>query len=295
MSSKHRFILIVYMCISAMSAAQTGMDKKTEIHGHRGFRGHFPENTLTAFKEAAKLGVDAIELDIVISKDSQVVVSHEPWFNHKICSDPNGEKVRARKQRNLYTMNYSEIRQYDCGKLGNSGFPEQKAMAEYKPLLSEVIETVEAYCKENRLAPVTYNIEIKSSKPGDRKYHPSPKKIAALLDGVIKKYNISERILVQSFDLRSLQEFHKLEPQIRIGLLIANLGSVEHNMKKLGFVPYMYNPALKLVRAKVIKQVHEKGAKIIVWTVNSEKDMKRLIKMGVDGLITDYPNVALQL
>lgn len=295
MSKKHQFILLACMCISAMSAAQTNMDKKTEIHGHRGFRGHFPENTLTAFKEAVKLGVDAIELDIVISKDSQVVVSHEPWFNHRICSGPDGEKVRSRRQRNLHTMNYSEIRQYDCGKLGNSEFPQQKAIPEYKPLLSEVIETMEACCRENHLAPVQYNIEIKSSKMGDRKYHPVPKKIAALLDAVIKRYNINERILVQSFDVRSLQEFHKLEPSIRIGLLIANLGSVEHNVKKLGFVPYMYNPNVKMVRASLVKQVHRKGAKIIVWTVNSEKDMQRLIKLGVDGLITDYPDVALKL
>jgi len=266
-----------------------------EIHGHRGFRGHFPENTLTAFKEAVKLGVDAIELDIVISKDSQVVVSHEPWFNHKICSDPNGEKVRSRKQHNLYTLTYKEIRQYDCGNLGNKEFPEQQAVPEYKPLLSEVIETIEKYCMDNHLPPVQYNVEIKSSKPGDRKYHPAPKKIAALLDAVLKKYNISERILVQSFDVRSLQEFHKLQPSVRIGLLIANIGSVEHNIRKLGFTPYMYNPNLKMVRAKTVRQVHEKGAKIIVWTVNSEKDMKRLIKLGVDGLITDYPNTAMAL
>lgn len=287
--------IIFLFLIPMLTQAQTAMQTKVEIHGHRGFRGHFPENTLIAFQEAAKLGVDAVELDIIISKDSQVVVSHEAWFNHKICSEPNGEKVRSRHQHNLHKLNYSTIKQYDCGKRGHPDFPEQQAMPAYKPLLSEVIEQLETYCKENKLAPVQYNIEIKSSKLGDGKYHPSPKKIAELLNAVLSKYTINERILVQSFDVRSLQAFHKLQPEIKIGLLIANVGSVEHNIKKLGFTPYMYNPALKLVKAKTIKAAHEKNVKVIVWTVNDEKDMQRLIKLGVDGLITDYPNRALKL
>lgn len=278
-----------------MSKAQTIPDKKVEIHGHRGFRGLYPENTITAFKEAVKIGVDAIELDVVISKDSQVVVSHEPWFNHKICSEPNGERVKTRKQHNLYKLDYKEIRKYDCGKRGHKDFPDQKAIPEYKPLLSEVIDSIEAYCKENKLPPVQYNIEIKSSKLGDRKYHPSPKKLAVLVSNVLDKYKIKDRFLIQSFDVRSLQAIHLLEPEIRIGLLVFNAGSVKHNINKLGFTPYMYNPALKLVKAKTVRQAHEKGAKVIIWTVNSEKDMKKLIKLGVDGLITDYPNVAKKL
>ncbi|MCW3085642.1 MAG: hypothetical protein JWP12_3008 [Bacteroidetes bacterium] len=290
-----KYIALAIICGPLFSDAQTEMNKKTEIHGHRGFRGHFPENTLTAFKEAAKLGVDAIEMDIIISKDSQVVVSHEPWFNYKICSEPDGEQVRSRKQHNLHTLTYAQIRQYDCGKRGNPGFPEQAKIPEYKPLLSEVIEGVEQYCKDNHLPLIQYNIEIKSGKLGDGKYHPAPAEIARLLNNVLKKYGIGGRILIQSFDVRSLQAMHQLDPSLRIGLLVANFGSVAHNIHRLGFTPYMYNPALKLVSAKTVQQVHEKGAKIIVWTVNSPADMKRLILLGVDGLITDYPNIALAL
>lgn len=276
-------------------AQTTSVKHKIEIHGHRGFRGHFPENTLTSFKEAAKLGVDAIELDIVISKDSQVVVSHEPWFNHKICSEPNGDKIRARHQHNLYKLNYSEIKKYDCGKRGNIEFPEQQQISEYKPLLSEVIETMEQFCKENNLPPIQYNIEIKSGKIGDGIWHPSPEKIALLVHDVIKNYNINERIMIQSFDVRSLQAYHKIESDTRIGLLIVNTGSVKHNLNKLGFIPYMYNPALKLAKANTISQAQKSGCKVIVWTVNSEKDMEHMIQLGVDGLITDYPNIALSL
>jgi glycerophosphoryl diester phosphodiesterase len=291
-----KYITGIFIALPLLLQAQTiTLSKRTEIHGHRGFRGHFPENTLTAFREAAKLGVDAVELDVVISKDSQVVVSHEPWFNYKICTEPTGEKVKALKQHNLYKLTYAEIRTYDCGKRGNSEFPLQQAIPEHKPLLSETIEQIDQYCRDNNLPMVTYNIEIKSGKIGDGKWHPEPQRIAELLHRVLEQYGISGRILVQSFDVRSLQAMHKLEPELRIGLLIANTGSVDHNIRKLGFTPYMYNPALKLTKEHTVKQAHQHGCKIIPWTVNQEDDMKRLIEWGVDGLITDYPDVALRL
>ncbi|MCW3072175.1 MAG: hypothetical protein JWO44_2065 [Bacteroidetes bacterium] len=291
-----KYIIAIFTGLPLLLQAQTiTLSKRTEIHGHRGFRGHFPENTLTAFKEAVKLGVDAIELDVIISKDSQVVVSHEPWFNYKFCSEPNGEKVKALKQHNLYRLTYAEIKTYDCGLRANGEFPLQQACAEYKPLLSEVIEVLDQFCRDNNFPLVTYNIEIKSGKIGDGKWHPEPQKIAELLHNVIKPYNIGDRILIQSFDTRSLQAIHKLDPELRIGLLIANTGSVDHNIRKLGFTPYMYNPALKLTKEHTVKQAHQHGCKIIPWTINRDEDMRRLIEWGVDGLITDYPDVALKL
>ena len=291
-----RFFLPIILFINCVLVAQTSsMNNKVEIHGHRGFRGKFPENTLVAFQEAVKLGVDAIELDVVISKDSQVVVSHEPWFNHKICSEPNGEKVRSRKQHNMHKLTYAEIKKYDCGKRGNPEFPDQQKIPEYKPLLSEVIETIEAYCKENNLPPVQYNIEIKCWKLGDSRWHPKPQVMSDLVYRTIKKYNISERMLIQSFDVRCLQTMHKLDPALKIGLLTVGRGSVEHHLKKLGFTPYMYNPSLKLANAATIRKIHEHQCKAIVWTVNSEKDIQRMIALGVDGIVTDRPDIALKL
>jgi glycerophosphoryl diester phosphodiesterase len=290
-----KYLLALIICIPFFAVSQTKMSKKIEIHGHRGFRGYYPENTLTAFKEAVKIGVDAIELDVVISKDSQVIVSHEPWFNHKICTEPNGDRITLRNQHNLYKMNYEDIKKYDCGSKGNSEFPEQKKIAEYKPLLSETIEEIEKFCNENNLPKISYNIEIKSGKLGDKKWHPLPQKIVELVYNVIKEFNINERIMIQSFDLRSLQAIHKLDPTLKIGLLIANTGSVEHNINKLGFIPYMYNPSIKLTKEKTVKHAHQQGCKVMVWTVNSPDDMQRLIDYGVDGLITDFPDIALKL
>ena len=134
-------LLQLFVVLNFFCTAQ--VQKKTEVHGHRGFRGLYPENTLTAFKAAAKSGADYIELDIIISKDSQVVVSHDPWFNSKTCTQPDNKKVKKSNQRNLHAMTYAEIKKYDCGKRGNKKFPEQLETEAYRPLLSEVIKTME--------------------------------------------------------------------------------------------------------------------------------------------------------
>lgn len=291
-----QLLLILFLLINSYSFSQ----KKVEVHGHRGFRGLFPENTLIAFKEAIKAGADYIELDVIITKDSQVVVSHEPWFNPNTCTSPEGNAITKRTKNNLHKLTYSEIKKYDCGKRGNKKFPQQAKLEEYKPLLSEVIETMEAFTKENNLPPVKYNIEIKNNKFGDGKYHFDTKITSALIYNVIKKYlpagqpgSINDRVMIQSFDVRSLKEIHKLNPEFKIGLLVANFTSVKLNISKLGFTPYSYNPNSKICKQKTIEQTHQLGCKVIVWTVNSEKEMKKFIDLGVDGIITDYPNIVI--
>lgn len=284
-----QLLLIIFFFSSSYSFSQ----KKVEVHAHRGFRGLFPENTLTSFKEAIKAGADYIELDVMISKDSQVVVTHEPWFNPNTCTSPEGNAITKRTKNNLHKLTYAEIKKYDCGKRGNKKFPQQAKMEEYKPLLSEVIETMEAFTKENNLPPVKYNIEIKNNKFGDGKYNFDTKITSALIYNVIKKYSINDRIIIQSFDVRSLKEIHKLNPELKIGLLVANFTSVKLNIQKLGFTPHSYNPASKICKQKTIEQSHQLGCKVIVWTVNSEKEMKKFVDLGVDGIITDYPNLVL--
>lgn len=289
-----RFTVFAILLLPFSGIAQSGI-KTVEIHGHRGFRGRFPENTVTAFVAAAKLGAAAIEMDVVISADSQVVVSHEPWFNHRICSEPDGTPVTRENQHNLYQLDYAKIRTYDCGKRGNPKFPGQAATAEHKPLLSEVIDAVESCCRNNHLPPVQYNIEIKCGRSGDNKWHPPPQTMVRLLCAVLKKYSINGRILIQSFDMRSLRIIHALDPSLRTGLLSANIRSVRHNIRRLGYTPYMYNPYKRLANRGVIRRAHKKGMKVIVWTISSEKEMKRCIRRGADGLITDYPDIAIKL
>ena len=268
-------------------------EKKYEIYGHRGARGYFPENTLVGFIEAVKIGIHWLELDVVISKDKKVVVSHEPWMSTKLCTLPDGCPVTSRKY-NLYKMNYEEIKKFDCGKRTDKNFLKQKSIPSYKPLLNEMIDEVDAYTSEHDLPQIKYCIEIKSFKITERKYQPPAKEFAELVYQVIKEKKIENRVLVQSFDRRILRHFQKLDSTVKTGLIFINLFSVKTNIKKLGFVPYSYNPYHNFITKRMIDKAHEIGMKVIAWTVNDEKRMKQLIKNDVNGIVTDYPDIALR-
>ena len=256
----------------------------------------YPENTLTAFIEAIKLGVKTLELDLVISADKQVVVSHEAWMNSHFCSMPDGMPVEPNMERNLnlFQMPYSEIKRYDCGKRGNSEFPEQKAIPEHKPLLSEVILKADEFTQNNNLNPVLFNLEIKSEdNPGV--FNPSPEVFVDLIYQEILKYDLKTRVTVQSFDVTMLQQMKKIDASIQTGLLVENKDSIEMNLDRLGFIPDFYNPEFVLVNRALIDTVRQKNMKLNTWTVNELADMQRLVLMGVDGIITDFPERAIKL
>lgn len=273
------------------------ISKELDIQGHRGARGLFPENTVTAFTEAVKLGVNTLEMDVVVSNDSQLVVSHEAWMNDAFCTHPDGRAVEkdSAMSYNLYKMNYSEIAGFDCGKRGNANFPLQKAIPEHKPLLSEVITKVEAYIKENKLPSVAYNIETKSEPANDGIYNPDPATFVRLLYSELKKQNILEHVIIQSFDVRTLQELHKVDSSVKTALLVENTKDYETELNKLGFSPSIYSPDFHLINDTLVKALHEKNIQLIPWTVNEPTDMKTLADKGVDGIITDYPDKAINI
>lgn len=272
------------------------MHDKIDIQGHRGARGLFPENTITSFIEAIKLGVDTLEMDVVISKDLQVVVSHEAWMNDFFCTRPDGKVVEenSKDKYNLYKMTYAEISNYDCGIRGNKEFPLQKKLTEHKPLLSEVIKHVEEFVCENKLRPIKYNIEIKSEEGEDGAFNPEPKQFVELVYNEIVKHKIVEKTNLQSFDVRILQEIKKKDTCIQMALLVENEGGLEVNLKRLGFVPNTYSPDFYLVDVILVQQVHKYSMKLIPWTVNEITDIKKLIALGVDGIISDYPDRVIE-
>lgn len=262
-----------------------------EIHGHRGARGLWPENTITGFTEAIKSGVDYLEMDVVISRDKKVVVSHEPWMNPDFCTDPGGKEIEnSGKHLNLFKMDYAEIARYDCGKKGNIEFPLQKAVPEFKPLLSEVVTRVDAFSKANQLPPVNYNIEIKSEVHYDEIYNPGPGIFVDLVNAEIKKLQIESRIILQSFDVRILREIRRKDSSIPISLLVENTDSLETNLNHLGFTPEIYAPDFHLIDEELVSALHSRNIKLITWTVNEVSDMKRMVELGVKGIITDYPD-----
>jgi glycerophosphoryl diester phosphodiesterase len=255
-----------------------------------------PENTISAFLKALELGVTTLEMDVVITKDHQVVLSHEPFLSHEICLTGEGKEITeaTEKQYNLYRMTYADLQRCDCGSKPHPRFPDQQKMVAYKPLLSAVIDSVEAYRKQHQLPPVQYNIETKSDSAGDEVFHPAPEAFVDLLMAVIHQKGIGDRTIIQSFDRRTLQVMHKKYPKIRLALLVENLWGPKINIQQLGFLPAIYSPNYPLINSSMLKYVHNKGIKVIPWTVNDPADIRHLLKMQVDGIISDYPDRVLR-
>ena len=270
-----------------------------DLVGHRGARGLLPENSLPSFRKALEAGATTLEIDVVISKDSQVVVSHEPWMNHLICYTPDGTPITESDERsfNIFEMTYEEVAQYDCGKGGHPNFPRQESLSVRKPLLSEVIEMGEQSTRELGGAPIWYNIEIKSRPEWDGKYTPSPDQFMQEVYEEIVEARVKDRTVIQSFDMRPLRVTRRLDSSIYLALLVrrGNEQTLAQNVAELGFVPDGYNPNYHLVDKDLVGEAHERGIDVIPWTVNTLEEMKRLRAMGVDGIITDYPNIGSEL
>ena len=304
---------IVFLCFMTHVAVVQSDSPMFDLQGHRGCRGLMPENTIPAFLKALDLGVTTLEMDVVISKDQQVVVSHEPYFNSAFSISPDGAPVDKKEQKNLvlYQLNYADIKRYDVGSNGNPAYPEQRKLKVYKPLLSEVIEQAEAYRKAKNLPLFSYNIEIKSEPSEYNKSQPEPAAFCELVQAILKKQFAAERvnpdrIVIQSFDFAILKQWKKgvdgtgagLEtkyPKVRLSALVENLRSPEKNLEELGFKPDVYSPHFRLLSKDKIIRLHEQGIKVIPWTVNQRDDMNRLKEWGVDGLISDYPDRASSL
>jgi glycerophosphoryl diester phosphodiesterase len=261
-----------------------------ELQGHRGARGLAPENTIAAFKKALELNVNTLELDVVVTKDKQLIVSHEPWLNAKITLDKSGKQVGEQDALayNIYQHDAADLQTYDVGSLGNTLFPEQKKEKISKPLLSTVFKMAE---KAN--PTILYNIEIKSTIEDEEKgFQPNVGEFSDLLVREIEQNVPKERVVIQSFDIRVLQYIHSKYPEFTLSYLTFE-NNFEKNIELLGFTPAIYSPYYVLLNADEVKTIHNKNVKVIPWTVNTAPEMQELLAMGVDGLISDYPNLAL--
>jgi glycerophosphoryl diester phosphodiesterase len=258
-----------------------------DVQGHRGCRGLFPENSLPAFEKAIELGVNTLELDLAISKDQKVVVSHEPYINKLFCLNTLGNEITLEEEKvyNLFKMNYQEIKAFDCGTKQYDRFSKQQKIKTYKPLLSEVFELA-----KTKNSSVKFNIEIKADPKYDNIYTPEPKEFVELVLNLVEQYGVFKRTNLQSFDLRILEEIKKQAPEMRLALLVDENETIEDKLSKLSFMPEIISPYFKLLDARTINTYQSKEILIIPWTVNSEKDMQLMIDYKVDGIITDYPD-----
>jgi len=263
-----------------------------DVQGHRGCRGLLPENSLPAFKSAIELGVTTLEMDLAISKDKQVVVSHEPFMSSAYCLDPEGKEITMEDEKayNFYQMTYDSIKQFDCGSKVYERFPNQEKIKVYKPLLSEV------FVLSEELNPnIKYNIEIKSHPDYDSIFTPEPKEFVNLVLNVINEYNVFDRVNLQSFDVRILEEIKRQSPTMKIALLVDENESIETKLNQLTFKPDVISPYFKLLSKENVERYRTENFQIIPWTVNEIKDMNTMINFKLDGIITDYPDRLIML
>lgn len=272
-----------------------------DLQGHRGARGLLPENTIPAFLHALDLGVTTLEMDTVINAEGHVVVSHEHWMSATTCSHPDGRHVSENEQQNLliYGMSDLDVAGFDCGSRGHPDFPRQRPMPVAKPLLRDVLVAVASHAEAHpgHAGPgaVRYNIEIKSLPEYDGILHPPVTEFADLLYRLLEEFEVLARTTIQSFDVRALEAVHLQNPDVSTSLIVDNQDGLPRNLVRLSFKPDIYSPFHGLVDQHEVDAAHAQNIRVIPWTVNEETGMRKLISMGVDGLITDYPDIGVRV
>jgi len=275
--------------------------QQIDLQGHRGARGLMPENTIPAFLLALDLGVTTLEMDVAINAEGHVVVSHEPWMSAKVCSHGDGRPVMLDEEKALriYAMSDAELASFDCGSRGHPDHPNQQTMSVSKPLLSDLFNAVARHVEETghdaKFGQVLFNIEIKSLPEGDNIFHPEVIEFASILYQLINEHGLMDRTSIQSFDVRALEAIHEIDPQVATVYLVENSQGLEQNLTRLSFTPSIYSPDYELLDLAQIDAAHALNIRVIPWTVNDAQVMRDLISMGVDGLITDYPDIGMQV
>ena len=282
-----------------MSKEPTYQSESFDTEAHRGGRGLMPENTIPAMVRGLGMGVKTLELDVVISKDGKVLLSHEPFFNHAITTLPNGDFIAEAEEKNynIYQMNYAEVLKYDVGLKPHPRFPQQQKMAAVKPLLADVFKAVHNYMLTAKRPDVFFNIETKTQPFTDNIYHPAPAVFVEALMKVIKEAGVSERVIIQSFDFRTLQYLHKNYPQIKTAMLIEadDARNFDEQLNDLGFIPTIYSPAYELVNPALITACHNKNIKIIPWTVNTKEEIARKLNLSGKTVATHKSRLMIKL
>ncbi|MBS0428778.1 MAG: glycerophosphodiester phosphodiesterase [Proteobacteria bacterium] len=281
-----------------------------DLQAHRGGRGLAPENTLAAFSQAAALGVDTLELDIGLSADDVVVVSHDTRLNPDHTRDARGQWLQAQGAA-IRSLTVAQLQTYDVGRLnpatayGRQFATQQPRDGERIPTLAQLFARMQA----QGATRVRFNIETKidPTKP-DETAAPEPMVRALLAE--IERAGVASRVTVQSFDWRTLALVGRLAPQLprayltsartlrdsrwTAGRVAADFGSTPRLVKAAAGAaagPVVWSPAFADLTPEALREAHALGLAVLPWTVNQRADMARLMDWGVDGLITDYPDV----
>lgn len=254
---------------------------RIQVHGHRGARAVRPENTLPAFEYAIDQGVDVLEMDLAVTKDDVLVVSHDARMNPKFCQGPAGAETLIRR------MTLAELKRWDCGAKANPEFPKQQAVPGTKvPTLQEVFDLV-----KRRGSKVEFNIETKIS-PDRPEQTPTPEKFAELLLELVARNRVVSRTIVQSFDFRTLRAMKALAPRMRLSALYPVRDGMPHRTlvdlaREAG--ADIVSPQFRTVRAEEVAAAHKAGLVVVPWTANEPAVWEKLVAAQVDAIISDDP------
>jgi glycerophosphoryl diester phosphodiesterase len=299
--------LIFLLAMVAVSFPSPAFD----LQGHRGARGLAPENTLPAFAAALALGVTTLELDVGVTRDGVVVVHHDTTLNPDITRGPDGRWLEARGP-SISSLTYKDLIQYDVGRLRPdtkyaAAFPEQKpADGTRIPRLADVFAVV----RRARNDSVRFNIETKLSPLAPAETLP-PEPFARVLIEEIRFAGMTDRATIQSFDWRTLQVVQREAPEIATVYLTsprtlapvegkpspwlagidpaAHGGSVPKMVKAAGGA--IWSPNVGFLDAQKMAEARSLGVKVVVWTVNEPEQIRRMLDLGVDGIISDRPDL----
>jgi glycerophosphoryl diester phosphodiesterase len=267
-------IFILTLALAGTRSMAADLKPRILVHGHRGARALRPENTLPAFEYAIAQGVDVLELDMAVTKDNVVVVSHDPILHPPVCSGPKPEAA-------IHTLTLAEVKEWDCGRIQNPAFPTQQAIPGTRiPTLAEVFALAS---KGN----FKFNIETKifADHP---ELSPPPGEFVKLVLALIRKHHLESRIILQSFDFRTLHAMRKIAPEIQQAALYEGKPkSFVEITKEAG--ADMISPQFKLVTPEQVRESHAAGFPVVPWTADTPADWDRLIAAGVDAIITDDP------
>lgn len=293
-----------------------------DLEAHRGGRDVRPENTLYSYAYAIELGATSIECDMQLTKDGQIVMSHNPILNSDITRDENGNYIENNKY-DIRLMTVDELKKFDvgvmdpnCGEYYDLHGKTQFTYDAKIPTLEELMQLIQSYGDKN----IVLNIETKSyPDPASAGYknNADPKKFVEVFNNIVKKYDMEDRVVLQSFDWQTLIEMKKLNPNISTSALWQeqpSWGRDSESLRRyeqekspwlggLDIKDYQGDPvkAAHAIGADIISpyyteiskqdvdEAHSLGMKVVPWTVNNEKDMNMLLDMGVDGIISDKP------
>ena len=290
--------ILTFFAAAAVVLSACTETPQIDLQAHRGGAGLMPENTVSAMRNALDLRqINTLEFDLQLSADGKVVVSHDNYFHPRYSTRPDGTLIQADDPKEyLYTMPYDSILKYDVGMRFVERWPQQKKLAEVKPLASDLIDFTEAYAAEIGLKPVNYNIEIKSAAgEGEGTLWPDYVTFCDTCIPLLLGKNLGSRLIVQTFDRRALEYIHGKWPEVILSFLTEDEDNIEDILSSISFTPQWWSPNHEVVTPENVAYCHERGIKVVPWTVDDPAEIRRMADCGVEAIISNYPDRLIEV